>query len=476
MIRGTRVPALAIAGLLVAPAAGPAAPVDFAREVAPLLERHCVRCHQPGNAKGDISLATAADLLAGEHVVPGRPDDGDFLALVSAAAGKRPQMPKGGTPLAPAEVAVLRRWVAEGAPWPKQVVVKERAKADKSWWSLRPLAAVVPPDPAGLPPAWAANPIDRFVFAKLRDKGLAPSPPADPRQLVRRLTFDLTGLPPAPERVEAFAADPSPAAYAALVEELLASPHYGERWGRHWLDVVRFGESNGFERNILTENAWPYRDYVIRSFNDDKPFDRLAVEHLAGDVVGPGDPGVEVGTTFLVCGPYDSVGQQDAAQTRVIRANTLDDMVRATSEAFLGVTVGCARCHDHKFDPITQQDYHRVAVAFAGVAHGPRPIAPADRKRDYDRKVAGLQARKADLLAGPGRGGAAAAGGAAVAAALADVSRQLAAPPPFPVWWAGQFRPAAGPFPVSVGGDPNKPGRAGRGRRPGVPVRGDEGV
>jgi hypothetical protein len=385
-------------------AADPA--VDFARDVAPILERACVRCHQPGAAKGGLSLATAAGLLDGGHVVPGKPATSGLLDVVSPGTdGKRPRMPKDGKPLTAAEVAVLRWWVAAGAVWPKDVVIRAKAKADRSWWSLRPLAEVTPPSPDRLPTRWVANPIDMFVVAKLKEKGLTPSPPADPRTLVRRLSYDLTGLPPMPERVEAFAKDPSPAAYEKLVDELLASPQYGEHWGRHWLDVVRFGESTGFERNVIIDNAWPFRDYVIRSFNADKPFDRFIREHLAGDVLAAGDADAETGTGFLVAGPYDNVGNQDAAQAAVIRANTLDDVIRATGEAFLGVTVGCARCHDHKFDPITQQDYYRLYATFAGVVHGTRVVGKKQ-----------------------------------------------------PAVWVGSFRPANGPFHVFQGGDPKKKG------------------
>ncbi|VTT96859.1 protein containing duf1549 : Uncharacterized protein OS=Planctomyces limnophilus (strain ATCC 43296 / DSM 3776 / IFAM 1008 / 290) GN=Plim_1739 PE=4 SV=1: PSCyt1: PSCyt2: PSD1 [Gemmataceae bacterium] len=461
---------LSLAALVLLPAAATAAPPDFAADVAPILERHCVRCHQPGNAKGKVSVATPADLLDNEHVVPGKPAESGVLdLLVPEAPGKRPRMPKEGKALTAAEVATLREWIAAGAAWPKEVVVKERSKADKSWWSLRPLADPTPPDPQGLPKAWAANPVDRFVFAKLAEKGLAPSPPADPRTLVRRVTFDLTGLPPTPEAIEAFAKDPSDAAFAKLVDDLLASPAYGERWGRHWLDVVRFGESNGFERNVIIDTAWPFRDYVIRSFNDAKPFDRLVREHLAGDVIGPGDPAVEVGTAFLVTGPYDNVGNQDAVQAAVIRANTLDEMVRATGEAFLGVTVGCARCHNHKFDPITQQDYHRLAAAVAGVFHGERPIGTPEQAKKVAAARAALDKKRAEqasllkrttpaaaVLGFPAVAARQSAQAAGVAAAEAEV-RSLGN---VPVWWAGQFRAANGPFHVFVGGDPQKKGDA----------------
>ena len=176
--------------------------------------------------------------------------------------------------------------------------MKDRAKADQDWWSLRPLAAVEPPS-AGIPAEWRGNPIDRFIYARLAAAGLKPNPPADRRTLIRRVSYDLTGLPPTPEETAAFVSDDPPNAYEQLVDRLLASPRYGEQWGRHWLDVVRFGESTGYEVNHLIDNAWPYRDYIIRSFNEDKPFDRLVVEQLAGDAIGPGDPAVEVAADVL---------------------------------------------------------------------------------------------------------------------------------------------------------------------------------
>ncbi|HMV47682.1 MAG TPA: DUF1553 domain-containing protein, partial [Blastocatellia bacterium] len=278
------------------------------------------------------------------------------------------------------------------------LVASEAKRSDKaSWWSLQPLANVTPPVPPGIPADWAASPIDRFIYAKLAERGLKPNPPADRRALIRRVTYDLTGLPPSPEEVEAFVNDSNPKAYENLVDRLLAGPRYGEQWGRHWLDVVRFGESNGFERNVLINNVWPYRDYVIRSFNEDKPFNRFIVEQLAGDVVGRGNPDVEVGTAFLVCGPYDDVGNQDAAQAKLIRANTLDDLVAATSNAFLGLTVNCARCHNHKFDPIPTEDYYRLRAAFEGVTHGERVLATEEQRKAFAEKAGPLETRRAEL-------------------------------------------------------------------------------
>lgn len=359
-------------------------PVDFGRDVAPILEQHCIRCHQPANKKSGFSLATCADLKSNEYVVAGEPDASYLIDVITADNGEKPLMPKEGAPLSAREVAALRDWIREGAYWPDGVVVKDRAKADRNWWSLRPLAANEPPS-AGIPAEWCANPIDRFIYARLAAAGLRPAAPADRQSLIRRLTYDLTGLPPTPEETEAFVSDASSEAYEKLVDRLLASPRYGEQWGRHWLDVTRFGESTGFEVNHVIENAWPFRDYVIRSFNEDKPFDRLAIEHLAGDAIGRGDPAVEVGLTFLVCGPVDIVGNKDPVQAAQIRADTVDEMIRATGEAFLGLTVGCARCHDHKFDPITQRDYYSLYAAFAGVHHDETESANGKQKAAANR-------------------------------------------------------------------------------------------
>jgi len=365
-------------------APAPEAP-DFAAEVAPILAGACLNCHDAENRKGGISLATPDDLVDLAYIAPGKPDESDLIALVTTQPGEdRPQMPLKGDPLDKAQVETLRRWIATGAAWPEGLELQPSAEA--RWWSLRPLADAEPPEVPDAWAAWSDNPIDRFILARLDENDLEPSPPADKRTLIRRLSYDLTGLPPTPEAVERFLADDRPDAYERLVDRLLASPRYGEQWGRHWLDVVRFGESNGFERNVIINNLWPFRDYVIQSFNADKPFDRLIREHLAGDALAPGDPGVAIGTAFLVCGPYDNVGNQDPVQAAQIRANTIDEMVRATSEAFLGLTVGCARCHDHKFDPIPQEDYYGLYATFAGVRHGSRVIADAER-RQRDRAL-----------------------------------------------------------------------------------------
>lgn len=371
--------------------------VDFEKEIAPLIVEHCIRCHNPGNEKGELSLDSVQALKEKEYLSPGKPEESYLLDVirVSSKSGKA-EMPKDGKPLSEAEFSLFNRWIKQGAEWPAQLKLQEKSKADLSWWSLQPLAQHEP-SALKMPKLWQQNAIDRFVYARLQEKNLVPSPRATKRELIRRATYNLTGLPPTPEEVAAFESDTAPNAYEKLIDRLLDSSRYGEHWGRHWLDVVRFGESNGFERNVIIDNAWPFRDYVIQSFNDDKPFDQMVLEHLAGDVIGKGDSKVEVGTTFLVCGPYDNVGNQDPVQAAQIRANTIDDMIRTTGEAFLGLTVGCSRCHNHKFDPVKQQDYYALYATFSGVFHGSRVLATRAEQQKRTKKITPLNARKAEL-------------------------------------------------------------------------------
>lgn len=372
--------------------------VDFEKEIAPLIVEHCIRCHNPGNEKGELSLTSLQPLKEKGFLTPGKPGESYLLDVlhVDPETGKA-EMPKEGQPLSKTEIALVTRWVEEGAVWPAELKLEEKSKADLTWWSLQALAQHKPPQTKDAPQQWQKNPIDQFIYAKLQEKKLKPAPRATKRELIRRATYNLTGLPPTPEEVAEFEKDSSPDAYKKLIERLLDSPRYGEQWGRHWLDVVRFGESNGFERNVIIDNAWPFRDYIIQSFNDDKPFDQLVIEHLAGDVIGKGDPDVEVGTTFLVCGPYDNVGNQDPVQKAQIRANTIDDMIRTTGEAFLGLTVGCSRCHNHKFDPVMQKDYYSLYATFSGVFHGSRVIASPGAQQKRSAQLQPLNARKAEL-------------------------------------------------------------------------------
>jgi hypothetical protein len=263
----------------------------------------------------------------------------------------------------------------------------------KAHWAWRP--PVRPSVPRVRATGWVRNPIDAFILAKLEPAGLAPAPPASREQLLRRVTFDLTGLPPTPAEIDAFVADGSADAYAKVVDRLLASPHYGERWGRHWLDLARYAESNGFEHDEARPGAWRYRDYVIRSFNADKPYDRLLREQVAGDELYPGDPDALVATGFNLLGP----DMTDAADQARRRQNTLDDMTDTTGLVFLGLTVGCARCHDHKFEPIPQSDYYRLQAFFAPALFKPAlPIVSAAENAAHERAQQAYSARVRPLL------------------------------------------------------------------------------
>lgn len=371
--------------------------VEYDRDIQPILQRRCYECHGPEKHKSGFRLDEPELALKGGDngvdIVPGKGAESPLIHYVARLVPDL-EMPPEGPPLSEEEIRVLRAWIDQGAKWPASPSHAVR-QDPLDWWSLRPLGQSPPPEPDSLPPDWKANPIDRYVFAKLAEKGLTPSAPADRATLIRRASYDLLGLPPTPEEVNAFVSDARPDAYERLIERLLASSHYGEQWGRHWLDVIRFGESRGFERNEIIHTAWPFRDYIIRSFNDDKPFDRLTLEQLAGDVIGHGDPDVEIGTAFLVAGPYDDVGNQDAIQAQVIRANTIDEIITAASGAFLGLTVNCARCHNHKFDPITAEDYYRFYAIFAGVHHGERTLAPLKQRQMHETELKPLSERRA---------------------------------------------------------------------------------
>lgn len=363
--------------------------VSFEDEIAPILSDRCAGCHTPGIEKGGLSLATAEGLLKEGYLIAGDAEGSHLVSVISPSEDGPPSMPHEGPPLTTEQIERIRAWVQQGAVWPEDVIVREKPKADGSWWSLQPITDPTPPDPAGLPEAWEANPIDRFVFARMQQEGLRPNPAADPRTLRRRLSYGVTGLPPDPNEA-------IPSEYEVLVHRLLDSKAYGEHWGRHWLDVVRFGESRGYERNMIIDTLWPFRDYIIRSLNEDKPFDRLIHEHLAGDLEAE-DTDAQVGSAFLVAGPYDDVPNLDPAQAAQIEANRANEIILATSEAFLGLTVGCARCHDHKFDPILQSDYYRLHATFAGVRHGEKVVASKEAREEHIRATKPLKAKRREL-------------------------------------------------------------------------------
>ena len=293
-------------------------------------------------------------------------------------------MPPGGAEKKlPAEtIAAIRNWIAGGAPYAEGEAARKWDYADEDVWAFKAVRETVPPA-EGVDPAEVATPVDRFILAKLSEEGLTPGPEAEKLDLLRRVTYDLTGLPPTPEEVRAFLADESPNAYKKVVERLLDSPAYGERWGRRWLDVTRYADSGGYSNDFERPNAWRYRDYVIRSFIQDKPYDRFVLEQIAGDEIWPEDPEAILATGFLRMGPWEHTGMSVAAVTRQL---FLDDVTHAVGTTFMGLTLACARCHDHKFDPIPIRDYYSMQAAFATTAFARRPLSflPTENTDGFD--------------------------------------------------------------------------------------------
>ena len=368
--------------------ADPAATWALAR---PILESRCLPCHGGDSVRGGLLLATAETFRAGGDrgplIDPDAPTDParSHLAEVLGYANPEFAMPPSGR-LPQAEIDTLLAWAAAGAPWPDGEAGRladpdrhvepdagERLAAAADWWAYRPLAAVPPPVAAD--PAWNRHPVDSFILAGLEAAGLAPAPPAEPTALLRRARFDLTGLPPSPEEQEAFlaawAADPE-AAWTQLVDRLLDEPAHGEHLARQWLDLVRYAETNGYERDSVKPNIWRYRDWVVRAINEDLPYDRFVIDQLAGDELAewapelledPRDPGPRIATGFHRLMVWDD----EPADRLQARADELADLVDATGQVFMGVTMGCARCHDHKADPITQADYFAMTAWFNNV-------------------------------------------------------------------------------------------------------------
>jgi len=370
---------------------------SFREHVAPILTRHCLRCHEGKRAKGGLDLSTAKGVLAGAEgaavVVPGKPEES---RLIEAVSGEHPEMPKNGKPLSTQEIRTLRVWVAGGARWPEGVVLKSDPL---DWWSLRPLKRPAVPFALQSRATSTRTPIDVFLLQALEAAGLKPSPEADRRTLFRRLSYDLLGLPPSPDEVDRFVNDSDPLAYEKLVDRLLASPHYGERWARHWMDIVHYGETHGYDKDKPRPNAWPYRDYLIRAFNDDRPYRQFVEEQLAGDVLEPDTRDGLEATGFIAAGPWDFIGHAEVPETkidgRIARNLDRDDMVTTTLNTFCSLTVQCARCHDHKFDPVTQEHYYSLQAVFAALDR-------ADRRYDFNPTVArtrrSLESRHRDLL------------------------------------------------------------------------------
>ena len=358
--------------------------VDYQRDILPILSQHCYRCHGPKKQESGLRMDSRALLLRGGDlgepaVRPGKSQE-SFLIHVVAGLEEDLRMPPEGPLLSDQQVGKLRAWIDQGWQWPK---TSSGTGADDlpalRHWAFQPI--VSPPVPA-VDATWGVNPIDAFVFAKLQEQGLRPSARADRRTLIRRLYLVITGLPPSPAEVDEFVSDTRPGAYERLVDRVLASPKYGERWARHWLDVVRFGETHGFETNRERPHAWRYRDYVIRSFNQDLSYQQFVKEQIAGDAYG-----ADVATSFLVAGPYDLVKGRDVNLTLAQRQDELADMVNTTGTTFLGLTLGCARCHNHKYDPVTQRDFYSVQAVFAGVEHADRSLAISREQQQHIKQL-----------------------------------------------------------------------------------------
>ena len=373
----------------------------FESKVRPILVQNCHKCHSGAKPKGDLSLASRDGLLAGgesgDVVIPGQPEKSLLVEAINRQSIEMPPDKK----LADDEIATLTQWVKIGAPWPEEqggtgpAIRKTRGKItdeDRSYWAFQPVRSAPLPDVSG--DAWSRGALDRFLLARMAPEGLHPAGEADKGTLVRRVTFDLLGLPPSPEEVSAFVSDESPDAYERLIDRLLASTQYGERWGRHWLDLVRYAESDGYKQDGYRPSAWRYRDYVIRALNTDKPYDRFVQEQIAGDEIAPGDPEALIATGYYRLGIYEYNQRDVRNQWNII----LNDITDVTADVFLGMGMSCARCHDHKFDPILQKDYYRLQAFFAPIIQRDDiPAATPQACGDYREKLKVWEEKTADI-------------------------------------------------------------------------------
>ena len=365
----------------------------FESRIRPVFLSSCGTCHGEKSQQGGLRLD-----------VPVSADKAKEILVRIKGEGGKQRMPVGGE-LPKEKIAALEEWVKEGAIWPlsksEPVARISLIEAGKTHWSFQKL--VRPAVPKVKQTAWVRNPIDSFILAKLESRGLKPNPTASRRELIRRVSYDLTGLPPTPEEVAAFVADRSPDAYDGLVDRLLASSHYGEKWARNWLDLVRYAETNSYERDNPKPYIYQYRDYVIRAFNEDKPYNRFVKEQIAGDEMAEPTGDAAVATGYYRLGVWDD----EPADRLQAEFDDLDDIVATTGQAFLGLTLDCARCHDHKFDPIPQRDYYKFVAFFrplnryrnGGPTDEARYFANADSKRDYDEKMSALKAKRKESLA-----------------------------------------------------------------------------
>jgi hypothetical protein len=351
----------------------------FRDKVAAILQSKCISCHNDNDQQGKLSLQSSAGFRKGGEsgpIVSGI--DFDNSLLIEYVLGDEPEMPKDAAALSAEEIQSLKDWVACGSPWPANLQLANRSVVDLDWWSLHPhLQMDLPPN--------TTNPIDLFVKKKHAQQGVTFSPEAEREKLIRRLYFDLIGLPPTRKQLRDFVESDNPTAYQEVVDQLLNSPRYGERWGRHWLDVVQYGETHGYDKDKQRMNAWPYRDYVIRAFNSDKPYSRFIKEQLAGDVLFASSTDGIVATGFISAGPWDFIGHAEVPESKVdgkvARNLDRDNMVTSTMNTFCSLTIQCARCHNHKLDPVTMDDYYSLQAVFASIDR-------AEREFDSDPSVA----------------------------------------------------------------------------------------
>jgi len=374
--------------------------VDYPTQIEPILSQNCHKCHGAERQKGGLRLDRRAAALRGgdstDHVlVPGKSTRSDLIARLKST-DPDVMMPPKGKRIPADQIALLARWIDEGAVWPESAAAATSSPAtpgraitpeQRAYWAFQPVRK--PAVPTVTHADRVRSPIDSFILARLEREGLEPAPEASRLDLIRRVTYDLTGLPPTPSEIDAFVQDRAPDAYERLVDRLLASPRYGERWAQHWLDVVRYGESEGFEYDTPVTNLWRYRDYVIASFNADKPYDRFVREQVAGDEIDPQSREALIAAGFHRLGPVRrNAGNQEVAGSR---NEVLTDRTDILGAAFLGVTLGCARCHDHKFDPILQKDYYRLQAFLAATDEKNLSLATPEEEAAYKAKADVLQ-------------------------------------------------------------------------------------
>ena len=365
----------------------------FETHVRPLLVEKCYRCHSDQKQSGQLRIDSREGLLlggeSGPAVVEGHLEESLLLEAVNYKSLQMPPDSK----LSEEQIEHLTRWVEMGAPWPAGEKVapsrspgREISEEDRHYWAFQPVKRVEPPQVEG--DAWSRTEVDRFILAKLKEAQLGPAPAADRVTLARRVSLDLTGLPPSPKMMDAFLSDTSDTAYETLVDQLLASPRYGEQMARSWLDLVRYAESDGYKQDTYRPNSWRYRDYVIQAFNSDKPYDRFVMEQLAGDEIDPHNPEALAATGYWRNGIYEYNQRDAAVQWRAI----LEDVTETTADAFLGLGLGCAKCHDHKFDPLLQKDYYRLQAFMCNISfQNVRPLATPEQIAAYQKQLAGWE-------------------------------------------------------------------------------------